>query len=275
MKIALLSSVFALVAGALLLPAPIVADDLDDALTALKQAEPSKDVAKIKELAAAAHAAAKKYEGPAPADADKSSYEARAAYAKDVDHYSEYALYALAIQMRSDPRAAEDLINTLEQQNPKSDYLDMPEALTIEADSALSRKQNDRAVAIANRMIAAANRKPPEGTSAADWEKIKDATLGRGYFIIGTTECERNKFLNSDKALRAALPYIKGDNAMMGPALFCLGVDNYNLANLTASKAKMLEAAKFSEQAAAIPGPTQDQAYKNSLAMKQAADRMR
>ena len=275
MKIAVLGTTLVLAAGALLMPTRLRADDLDDALAALKQAEPSKDAAKIKELAAAAHATAKKYEGAAPADADKESYEARARYAKDVDHYSEYALYALAIQERGNPKVATDLINTLEQQNPKSDYLEMPEALGIQVDEAIARKQTDRAGALANRMIAAANKKPPEGVPAADWDRTKTATLAQGYFVIGTNACEHNKFAEADRNLRAALPLIKGNNAMLGPALFCLGVVNYNLANMTASKAKMVEAAKFSEQAAAIPGPTQDQAYKNSLAMKQAADRMR
>jgi len=275
MKFAVLTSALALAAGVSLLPAPLLADDLDDALAALKQAEPSKDAAKVKELAAAAHTTARKYEGPAPADADKESYEARQRYAKDVDHYSEYALYALASQMRSNPNVAEDLINTLEKQNPKSEYLELPDALDVQADIAVARKQTDRAAAIANRMIAAANKKPPEGTSAADWDRTKSYALGKAYYIIGTSACERNKFADTDRNLRAALPYIKGNNGMLGPALFCLGVANYNLANLTANKAKMLEAAKFSEQAAAIPGPTQDQAYKNSIAMKQAADRMR
>src|SRR5215469_2142609 len=138
MKFAVLTSALALAAGVSLLPAPLLADDLDDALAALKQAEPSKDAAKVKELAAAAHTTARKYEGPAPADADKESYEARQRYAKDVDHYSEYALYALASQMRSNPNVAEDLINTLEKQNPKSEYLELPEALAIEADSAVA-----------------------------------------------------------------------------------------------------------------------------------------
>lgn len=275
MKIAVVSVAFLLAAGVPFGPARLLADDLDDALAALKAAEPSKDVAKIKELATAAHATAKKYEGPTPADADKESYEARGRYAKDVDHYSEYALYALAIQERSDPKTAVDLISTLEQQNPKSEYLDLPEALAIQADNALARKQTDRAVALANRMIAAANKKPPEGTAAADWDRTKGAILGQAYYIIGTNACERSKFADADRNLRAALPYVKGNPNMLGPVYFCLGVVNYNLATMTANKAKMLEAAKFSEQAAAIPGPTQDQAYKNSLAMKAAAEKMR
>jgi hypothetical protein len=275
MKIAALGTMFVLAAGALLMPNRLRADDLDDALAALKQAEPSKDAAKIKELAAAAHATAKKYEGPVPADADKESYEARQRYAKDVDHYSEYALYALAIQERGEPKVSMDLINSLEQQNPKSDYLEMPEAIMIQLDNAASRNQTDRAVSLANRLVAAANKKAPEGTSAADWDRVKGAALGQGYFVLGVTACQRNKFAESDRDLRAALPYIKGENGKMGPALLCLGVMNANLAQLTNSKAKMMEAAKFSEQAAAIPGPTQNQAYQNSLAQKQAADKMR
>ncbi|MBV9744260.1 MAG: hypothetical protein JO099_10885, partial [Acidobacteriia bacterium] len=137
MKIAVLCTALVLAASAVFTPR-LLADDLDDALNNLKQAEPSKDPAKIKELAAAAHATAKKYEAPPPADTDKESYEARARYAKDVDHYSEYALYALATQLRSDPKTAMDVITTLQQQNPKSEYLDMPEAILIEVDNALS-----------------------------------------------------------------------------------------------------------------------------------------
>ena len=275
MKISVLSLALVLAAGIPFGPARLLADDLDDALAALKEAEPSKDPAKIKSLAAAAHATAKKYEGPAPADADKESYEARGRYAKDVDHYSEYALYALAIQSRSDPKTAVDLITTLEQQNPKSEYLELPLALAIQADNALARNQTDRAAALANRIIAATNKKPPEGTSAADWESTKSATVGQAYYIIGINACEHSKFADADRNLRAALPSIKGSSAQLGIAYFCLGVVNYNLANMTASKAKMLEAAKFSEQAAAIPGPKQNDAYKNSLAMKAAADKMR
>ena len=267
MKLAALSAALFLVAG----PITVFADDLDDALQALKQAEPSKDPAKIKELAAAAHAVAKKYQGPAPADADKEFYEARARYAKDVDTYSEYALYALAIQ---DPRAATDLLATLEQQNPKSQYLDRPDALLVLANNAYARKQPDRAVTYANRIVAAAGKKP-EDVPAADWDRMKNASLGSAYFLIGSISAERNKYTEADRNLRLALPLIKGNNAMSGAALFYLGVANYNLSNMTASKAKMLEAAKFSEQSAAIQGPFQDQAYKNSMAMKAAADKMR
>lgn len=267
---------FTLSVGLLLVAAPVtvLADDLDDALAALKAAEPSKDVAKIKQLAAAAHETAKKWETAKPsADADKDSVEARARYAQEVDTYSEYALYALAVQ--SDSKTGVDLAATLEQQNPKSKYLGMPDLLAIEADNALGRKQNDRALSYANRLIAAAGKPAPEGIAAADWDRMKNAALGRGYWIAGVISAEQQKFKDADRNLRAALPLIKGNNAMLGPALFYLGVANYNLSNMTNSKAKMVEAAKFSQESAAIAGPYQDQAYKNSLAMKTQADKMR
>jgi hypothetical protein len=62
---------------------------------------------------------------------------------------------------------------------------------------------------------------------------------------------------------------------MQGPALFYLGMSNYQLGKMTLNKAKMLEAAKFSEQSMAIPGPFQDQARHNSLVIKDEAAKMR
>jgi hypothetical protein len=62
---------------------------------------------------------------------------------------------------------------------------------------------------------------------------------------------------------------------MMGQALFHLGVSNYQLGKITLSKARVLEGAKFSEQAAAIEGPYQQQAWRNAAAMRDEAGRMR
>ncbi len=269
MKLYALSVALLLLGG----PAIALADDLDDALAAVKQAESTKDPAKVKEAVAAAHATAKKYEGPAPADVEKDVYAARQKYAKDVDTYGEYALYAVAIQLPAGQSI--DLINTLEKQNPKSKYLDEPGVLTVLADNALAKKQTDRALSYANRLIAAANRKPEEGVSAADWERTKNAALGHGYWIAGVVQGEKNLFRDCDKNLRSAMPLIKGNNGMMGPALFYLGVCNYNLGRMTLNKAKMLEAAKFSMDSAAIPGPYQDLAYRNANSIKAEADRMR
>jgi hypothetical protein len=268
MRISALSVALILMAGT----GVAVADDLEDAMAALKQAESSKDPAKIKQLAAAVHAAAQKMQAPPADNSDKEGFEARAAYAKEQDTYSEYALFALASQLRGQP-AAPDLISTLEKQNPKSKYLDEPESLEIQTESALSRKQNDRALSFANRLIAAGNRKP-EG-AAGDWEARKNAALAQGYWTAGVIQADKGLLKDADRNLRAALPLIKGNNAMAGPALFYLGIVNYKIGQATLNKAKMLEAVKFSQDAAAIPGPQQEQASKNAYNIKTEADKMR
>src|SRR5579871_2506870 len=148
MRLSALSVALVLIAGT----GVAVADDLDDSLAALKQAQSAKDVAKVKQLAASIHAAAQKVENvPAAEITDKDTHQAQVDHAKEVDTYGEYALFALATEQ---PAAAADLISTLEKQNPKSKYLDEPEALTIQLDSAYSKKQTDRALSLANRLIA-------------------------------------------------------------------------------------------------------------------------
>lgn len=270
MKLSALSVALLLIAG----PTLAIADDLDDSLAALKAAESSKDAAKIKDLAAKAHATAVKWQAPPPADVtDKEAYQARADYAKDVDEYSEYALYALAIQ--SAPATGLDLINTLEKQNPKSKYLEQPRVLMILADNAYSHKQVDRAMNLSSKLIAVNSRKAPEGVSEADWEKTKSAAVGLGYWLSGVIHGEKNQYRDADKDLRAALPLIKGNNAMMAPALFYLGVANYNLGRLLLNKAKMLEGAKFSQECAAIASPYQTQAYNNAAQIQREASQMR
>lgn len=268
---------FALGVGLLLLGGTLaVADDLDDAVDGLKKAEASKDAAKVKQEAAAVHAAAQKLQAPPGADvSDKDAYAERAKYAKEQDTYAEYALFATALQLRGQGATAMDLLSTLEKQNPKSQYLEEPEALEIETENALARKQNDRALGYANRLIAAANRKPPEGVSAADWEARKNAALAQGHWTAGVIEAEKEQLANADKNLRAALPLIKGNNGMLGPALFYLGLVNYKIAKATLNKPKMLEAAKFSQDAAAIPGPQQQQAYTNAMNIRKEAEQMR
>ena len=60
---------------------------------------------------------------PAPKDDDeKGAWTNRVEMGKSAEEYTEYALYAVAIQ--SPPATLVDLISTLEQQSPKSKYLD-------------------------------------------------------------------------------------------------------------------------------------------------------
>jgi len=304
MKLSVFGMALVLVAG----PAVAVADEMDDAYQSIKDAVAKKDAAAVKKVAPDAYKLAKAAEAEAaPSNADeKEAWTQHVAYAKDVESFTEYSLYATAVQSPGEQLI--ELIDMLVQLNPKSKYLadaygpyfaalnstgaaakipgiaekalesqpENEEVLAVLANEALERKQMDRALTLANRLTAAASkRSKPENTPQAEWERERATLLGRGYWIAGVIYGDRQQFALSDKALRAALPLIKGNNAMMGPALFQLGVDNYQLGKMTNNKAKILEAAKFSEDAAAIPGAHADQAWRNAQLMKTEAGRMR
>jgi hypothetical protein len=304
MKLPVLGLAIMFLAG----PVVAVADDLEDAVQSLKDAVAKKDVDAVKKLAVTIRPmTAEILAVAAPADADeKKDWEARTAYAKSTQLYVESAFYTVAVQ--SEPAVTVDLIATLEQQNPKSKYLNQaygaylvaldkagdkakipgiaekglanfPEnddLLLYMTETAYAKKQTDRALNFANRLTAAINKRgKPEGVTAADWERKKSAELGYGYWTAGVISAEKGLFVPADKNLRAALPLIQGQPAMQGPALFYLGMANYQLGKMTNSKAKVLEGAKFSEQSMAIPGPYQDQARHNSLVMKDDAAKMR
>ena len=287
-----------------------VAADLDSSYQALKDAQAKKDPAEVKKAAADAYAAGKEVAAEAAPQStaadDQDAWKKRVAYGKEVEEAAEYALYATAIQAQ--PAEMVDLMSTLEQQNPKSKYLDQgyavylyalaktgaeakvpavaeaglknfpdnPDLLMVLANSALERKQADRAGAYGKRLVAAAGKRAkPEGVDAAEWEKQKAAFLGRGYFIAGMVSAQKNLFIDADRSLRAALPYIKGDKGTEAAALFTLGLVNYQYGKMTLSKAKVLDAAKFSEQCAQIEGPYQQQAWHNVQIMKDDAGKMR
>jgi hypothetical protein len=237
---------------------------------------------------------------------ERVAWKSRIDHAKAVGLYAEYALFAAAIE--SPAPTLIDLISTLETANPKSQYLDraygpylvalsqtgaaakVPAAaekalanfpenedlLLILADNAVNKKQEDRALTYSNRLVASLNKhKAPEGVPAAQWERKRNAGLGRGYWISGVIYGGRGQYANCDKNLRAALPLIQENKPMLGPALFYLGMANYNLGKMTLDKAKILEAAKFSQQSALIESGYTEQARHNALVMKQEADRMR
>lgn len=294
----------------LLSAAPVMAaaEDLETTFQGLKDAEAKKDAAQVKKLAAEVSALVRQeINAPAPQEEnEKEDWKNHIAYLKQVGERAEYALYATAIQ--SPPAVMLDLLSALEQQNSKSKYLDeaygpycaalsktgasskipaiaekalanFPEnedLLFVLMNDAVTRQQSDRALNYSTRLISVLNRHPkPEGMAAADWERKRSAALGRGYFIAGAIHAEKGVYASADKELRAALPLIKGNDSMMGPALFHLGVANYQLGKMTLNKARVLEGAKFSEESAVIAGPYAQQALKNSMLIKAEAGRMR
>ena len=275
-------------------------DDMEKSLAGLKEAQAGKDAAQVKKLAVDTIALAKKAAAePAPEDVEaKSGWQDRIDYAKNVTLQCEYALAATALQ--APPETMIDLLTTLEQANPKSKYLDeawgpyllalsktgasskVPEVaakalvnfpnnedlLLVMAEHSLAAKQEDRALTYASRLVAAASRRPAG-------ERKNGEALTRGHWIVGVISGEKGKYVDADKNLRAALPGIGDNAAMKGAALFYLGVANFQLGKMTLNKARVLEGAKFSDQAAAIPGAYAQQAWKNAQIMKTEAGNMR
>ena len=120
MKLPALGMAIVLLVG----PAVAVADDLEDAVQSLKDAAAKKDAVLVKKLAETIYPmTCEILAETAPKDAEeKKIWDERIAYAKNAEVYVESALAGTAIQ--SPPAVLVDLIATLEQQNPKSKYLD-------------------------------------------------------------------------------------------------------------------------------------------------------
>lgn len=294
--------------AALLVIEPAVMDELDKSYKILQDAQAKKDASLVKKTAAETCALARTVAAdPIPeSDADRTLWKERVAYAQNIELQTEYALFALAAE--SAPAVTVDLLEALERQNPKSKYLDesyghyllalnqsggasrivavaekgignfpdQEDLLLVLADSAVNRKQQDRALTYSRRLIGVLNKHPkPEGVAAADWERKRRTSLSRAYWIAGVVTAEKGLYAEADRDLRAALPLIKGNDSMLAPALFYLGVANHQLGRTTLNKKQVLEAQKFSEEAAKIQGPLAVQAWKNALASKAAAERMR
>jgi tetratricopeptide (TPR) repeat protein len=289
-------------------PAVAVADQLDDTFQSLKDAVTRKDAAQVKKLATELAPLVEQVTGsPAPAgEQEKKDWTARVNAAKLVGDYAEYALYATSIELPAADMSG--LIAALEQINPCSKYLDVvygpyllalnksgaaakipaiaekalanfpdnEDLLLVMLESSMNRKQTDRALNFANRLTTVLTNHPkPEVLSAAEWDRKRSAGLARGYWVAGVIYGEKGNYAAADKKLRAALPLVKGSDAMMGPALFYLGMANYQLGKMTLNKGLVQEAAKFSEQASMIEGAYADQARHNALVMKKEAAAMR
>jgi hypothetical protein len=303
-KSTFLTVIFLLAAG----PALVFADALEDAYQNLQKAQQQKDAAQVKKLAAELHTLANaEINTPEPQAEDaKKEWTSVVKRARELDLTSEYALYATGVQ--SQPPAMVELISALEQQNPKSKYLDtvygpylaavartrstaqaravadkaltsLPDnedLLLFVADNAMTNKQTDRALTCATRLVNVMNKHgKPEGMSAAEWERQRAVRLGRAYWFAGVIHAEKQLWAPANQELRSALPLIKDNEPLAAAALFYLGVANYQLGKLLLSKAQVLEGAKFSEQAAALQSPYAQQAWRNAQISKTEAGKMR
>lgn len=273
------------------------ADGVDLAYNNLKAAEGKNDPDAVAKWSAETSRQARKVEqSTQPSDDDA---KARIDYAKQVDTYSEYSVYATVLKT-TDPAKIIALVEPLEQRNPKSEYLSKSygiylnalrqtgqndkageaagreadrnpnneDALLIAADYNIQRQNQEKALGYSTKLceVMQAKTKPAE-LSDADWEKKKTTLLGAGYWMQGVVYSGQKKYLEADKALRAALPLLKSDSEMAGVGLFHLGVADYELGKSTKKRALLQDALKFSRQSAAIKSPLQTQAQANVKAI--------
>jgi hypothetical protein len=277
------------------------ADELDDGFAALKDAVTNKkDADTILKLATQTSALARKAAtAPQPANVEPDSWKQRIGFAKEVDTYTEYALGFSATLPANEAKAPE-LVDALIAENPKSKYLDLcasayiaalgkqggaakqldgatkvlaaspdnEDALLVLADGNLQRNPKG-ALTYANKLASVMRSKAkPEGVSEAAWDTRKNTLLGHAYYDAGVIEGISQGWVDCDRELKAAVPYISKEPSMLGTAYFYLGLCNYQLGRLTQDRTKIQAGEKYSEQSAAIPGPQQAQANTNAAAMR-------
>ena len=100
--------------------------------------------------------------------------------------------------------------------------------------------------------------------SDSDYATQKAALLGSANFYTGVGYALQMRYGPANKALRAALPAIKGNQQPYAIALFYLGLANYSLGKPLGDKAQMRQGLQFFQQSAEISGPMQDQAARNA-----------
>jgi hypothetical protein len=281
----------------------LAADELEDSYTKLKDAVSKKDPDAVKAAAAETLKFARETEkAEKPSDAaEADNWKQRVEYGKEVEGYTEYALGATAAQPGLDSAKVIDLIDTLIAQNPKSKFLDdgavnaylvalgksggaakqtagmakvivgrPDQTVALQALVEMSGASPDRALSYANKLIAAEKGKTkPEGVSAGDFDKQRNAALATGYFTAGYVNLQKQFWKDCDTDMKAAAPLLAGDAERLATAYFALGVCNFNFGKMTNDRTKMQAGEKYSEQSAAMKSKVQDQAYKNVQLMKQ------
>jgi hypothetical protein len=272
-------------------------NDLDAAHDALKAVETKIDPDLTQKYAALAwDVASRAAQSAKPADPDEAAaWTKQVQFANEVLAYTEYTLAALA-KAQTDEQKRAALVQALQQRNPQSQYLaitkkptvidlasldpqkavalaeqglladpDNEDFLMTVADYYMNReKELPKVLSYALRVLDLMQRKPkPDKISDEEWNKKKSKYGGWSNWLAGVVYAKQARYGLSDRYLRAALPYIKGDSRLLSAAYFYLGYDNYALARETSDKGLATEAAKFSKLCAAIDGPFQPLARKN------------
>jgi tetratricopeptide (TPR) repeat protein len=296
------AAVLALTSFALAQQAGSRTAEIESAYAKLKEAEGKKDADGVLEWGEKTSQAARAVvAAPKPEKADEVELWVNAVdYAKQVDTYTEYSQFATAIGGVPGAKIIA-LTESIEKRNPKSEYLtkvypsyivalnqagqsakimsvaesriavepNNEDLLLVLADGFMNQKNAEKSSLYAVRLVEALKtRTKPEGLSDADWEKKKTAATARGYWISGVNHAEAKRYKDADEALRAALPLIQGQPNLQAPALFYLGVSNYNLGKPVKDKKRIADAIKFNDECAKLTSPFRDLAAKNSRSMR-------
>lgn len=282
----------------------LAADPADIEIThnCLKAAEAKKDPGLIVKWADITSAAARKAAAaPKPNDEEAEAWKKAVEYAKQVDTYTEYSVYAQALQT-TDPKKRLDLFQSLEKRNPDSQYLASSQTQifqllqqTGQKDKAAAlgekilqkdpmnddillvvagyyyegNKDKAKALGYAQKLAEVAPARPkPEGVSDDDWNNRRVLKIGIANWMAGVIYSNEGKWAEADKALRAALPNLKGNNDLQAETLFHLGLANFKMGDAKTNKQRILDALRFNQQCAAIKSGFQAQANKNIAAIK-------
>lgn len=277
--------------------------DVETSQGNLKAAEGKKDAGLVLKWATNTSDIARKVvASPQPKGEDEvEEWKRLVDYSKQVDIYTEYSLYATGLQS-TNPKVRLQLFKALESRSPDSQYIKETKPLLFMAlqqtgdnagalamgEKILSTDQtNDdillfaasqyfdgmkdkvKAVQYAQKLVEVLPTKvKPAGVSDADWQKNVNLKSGIGYWMMGLVAATDNKWQETDKLLRQALPNVQTNNEMKAETLFYLGLANFKMGEPKADKVKIADAYRFSQQSAAIPGKYQAPASANVKAMK-------
>jgi tetratricopeptide (TPR) repeat protein len=279
------------------------AENLEEAVNALKAFEGKGDVAAVPMAVALHQAAAKELAAPKPEAEDAAkAWEERREYLRQVSAYAEFALMNQAVKA-SNPAESAAAAEALVSVNPKSSYstqaanaaflqlrqanqMDQAaafaekilpldpgneEMLLVTADHFMKKNEGEKVLRYSQQLIEAVRAKAkPDSVTDADWEKRKGTLLSAALWMEGVTFAGQNKFTDANRTLREALP-ILSDEQMKAAALFHLGVANFRLGEggKAPNLPQLQESMSFSAQCAAIKGPYSGNCAKNMLAVQQ------
>jgi tetratricopeptide (TPR) repeat protein len=278
-------------------------ENAPSAYNALQACEQKKDTAGVVSWANRTVEAAKKMLAtPKPADEDDlATWKYQQDYAQQVVTRAEYSLYAQGLQT-ADPAKAVQLFAALEAMNPASEYMpqagaryficllqlkDLPRAQKLAESMAARNMANDdmllyladvnltgtqdyrKAADYATKLTETLpSMAAPQGVDPAAWEAKKKTSLGRAYWIAGVAQGSLNRWVESDKSMRAALPLLAGNNEMLPGAYFYIGLSNYKLAEgPKGDKTRMADARKYTTLCSQMKSAFQGPAQKNLAAM--------